>query len=92
MDIASQAWNLGAAQVSAVDIQPPGELRRREETAEAKGTKIVWPKVTERYDAKKKKIFFNDGSSMDADAVIISIGESPVLTSCPRAWISSAAT
>src|SRR5660398_310195 len=43
----------------------------------------VWPKVTERYDAKKKKIFFNDGSSMDADAVIISIGESPVLDFLP---------
>lgn len=83
MDIAFQAWNLGAAQVSAVDIQPPASFGKEREMAEAKGTKIVWPKVTERYDAKKKKIFFNDGSSMDADAVIISIGESPVLDFLP---------
>lgn len=83
MDIAFQAWNLGAAQVTAVDIQPPASFGKEREMAEAKGTKIVWPKVTERYDAKKKKIFFNDGSSMDADAVIISIGESPVLDYLP---------
>jgi NADPH-dependent glutamate synthase beta subunit-like oxidoreductase/glutamate synthase domain-containing protein 3/NAD-dependent dihydropyrimidine dehydrogenase PreA subunit len=83
MDIAFQAWNLGAAQVSAVDIQPPASFGKERELAEAKGTKIIWPRITERYDAKKKKIFFNDGSSMDADVVIISIGESPVLDYLP---------
>jgi NADPH-dependent glutamate synthase beta subunit-like oxidoreductase/glutamate synthase domain-containing protein 3/NAD-dependent dihydropyrimidine dehydrogenase PreA subunit len=83
MDIACQAWNLGAKNVTAVDIQPPASFGKERELAEAKGTRIVWPRMTERYDANKKKIFFKDGSSMDADAVIISIGESPVLDFLP---------
>lgn len=83
MDIACQAWNLGAKSVVAVDIQPPASFGIERETAEAHGTKIAWPKITERYDTAKKKIHFQDGTSMDADAVIISIGESPVLDFLP---------
>jgi len=83
MDIACQAWNLGAKTVTAVDIQPPASFGKERELAESKGTTIAWPRITERYDAKKKKIHFKDGSSMDADAVIISIGEMPVLDFLP---------
>ena len=83
MDIACQAYNLGAKSVVAVDIQPPASFGIERETAEAHGTKIAWPKITERYDTAKKKIHFQDGTSMDADAVIISIGESPVLDFLP---------
>ena len=83
MDIACQAYSLGARSVVAVDIQPPASFGIERETAEARGTKIVWPRVTERYDAKKKKIYFKDGPPMDADAVIISIGELPVLDFLP---------
>jgi NADPH-dependent glutamate synthase beta subunit-like oxidoreductase/ferredoxin len=83
MDIACAAYNLGAKSVVAVDIQPPASFGKEREMAEAKGATIAWPKITERYDAKKKKIHFTDGSSMDADAVIISIGESPVLDFLP---------
>ncbi|MFA6001531.1 MAG: FAD-dependent oxidoreductase [Thermoleophilia bacterium] len=86
MDIACQAYNVGAQSVVAVDIQPPASFGIERETAEARGAKIVWPRITERYDAKKKKIFFTDGSSMDADAVIISIGESPVLDFLPAGF------
>ncbi|MHB8859640.1 MAG: FAD-dependent oxidoreductase [Thermoleophilia bacterium] len=83
MDIACQAWNLGAARVTAVDIQPPASFGVERQAAEAKGTTIEWPRITEKYDAKKKKLHFKDGTSMDADAVIISIGESPVLDFLP---------
>jgi NADPH-dependent glutamate synthase beta subunit-like oxidoreductase/glutamate synthase domain-containing protein 3/ferredoxin len=84
MDIACQAYNLGAKSVVAVDIQPPASFGKEREMAEAQGTKIKWPLVTERFDAKKKKIYFKDGSKMDADAVIISIGEAPVLDFLPE--------
>ncbi len=83
MDIACQAWNLGAKSVTAVDIQPPASFGKEREMAEARGTTIAWPKITESFDAKKKKIHFKDGSSLDADAVIISIGESPELDFLP---------
>jgi len=83
MDIACQAYNLGAKSVVAVDIQPPASFGKEREMAEAKGAKILWPKVSEKYDARKKKLHFKDGSSIAADKVIISIGESPVLDFLP---------
>jgi hypothetical protein len=43
----------------------------------------VFPKFTEKYDAGAKKLFFKDGTSLDADMVIISIGEKPVLDFLP---------
>jgi NADPH-dependent glutamate synthase beta subunit-like oxidoreductase/NAD-dependent dihydropyrimidine dehydrogenase PreA subunit len=83
MDIACQAYDHGAASVIAVDIQKPLSFSKEQELAKSKGTQIMYPKVTERYDAKEKKIVFKDGSSLDADTVIISIGEKPVLDFLP---------
>ncbi len=83
MDIACQAWNLGASRVTTVDIQPPASFGKERELAESRGTDIVWPRVTERYDALKKKVYFKGGGSMDANKVIISIGEAPVLDFLP---------
>ena len=83
MDIACRDYKVGAGQVPAVDMQPPAGFGIEGEMAEARGAKIVWPRITERYNAKKKKIHFKDGSVMDADTVIISIGESPVLDFLP---------
>lgn len=79
MDAALQAYNCGAGSVIAVDIQKPAAFGKEMEMAVAKGTKILWPKFTERYDRNKKKIYFTDGSSLDADLVVISIGDVPIL-------------
>jgi len=93
MDIACQAFDCGARSVVAVDVQKPAAFGKELEMAESKGTRVLWPKVTERYDRKKKKIYFTDGTSLDADMVIISIGEVPVLDFLPasihteRGWI-----
>jgi NADPH-dependent glutamate synthase beta subunit-like oxidoreductase len=83
MDIACQAYDIGAESVIAVDIQKPASFGKEQELAKSKGTQIMFPKATERYDAKAKKIFFTDGTSLDADMVIISIGEKPVLDFLP---------
>ena len=94
MDVASEAYNFGADSVIAVDIQKPAAFGREMEAATAKGTQILWPKFTERYDHDAKKIYFKDGSSLDADMVIISVGDVPVLDFLPpdihteRGWIS----
>jgi NADPH-dependent glutamate synthase beta subunit-like oxidoreductase len=79
MDIACQAYDHGAASVTAVDVQKPASFGKEQEMAKDKGTQILFPKVTEKFDAKAKKLFFKDGTSIDADMVIISIGEKPVL-------------
>ena len=83
MDIACQAYEHGAASVTAVDVQKPASFGKEQEMAKAKGTQILFPKVTEKFDAKAKKLFFKDGTSIDADMVIISIGERPVLDFLP---------
>jgi NADPH-dependent glutamate synthase beta subunit-like oxidoreductase/glutamate synthase domain-containing protein 3/NAD-dependent dihydropyrimidine dehydrogenase PreA subunit len=83
MDIACQAWDHGAESVIAVDVQKPAAFGKEMELASSKGTQIQHPKFTEKYDAKAKKIFFKDGTSLDADLVIISIGDKPVLDFLP---------
>ncbi len=93
MDVASQAYSCGAKSVVAVDIQKPAAFGKEMEIAKAKGTQILWPKITDRYDKEQKKIYFKDGTSLDADLVIISIGEMPLLDFLPlsihteRGWI-----
>ncbi len=83
MDIACQAYDHGAESVIAVDVQKPASFGKEQEMAKGKGTQILFPKVTEKYDARAKKLFFKDGTSLDADMVIISIGEKPVLDFLP---------
>jgi NADPH-dependent glutamate synthase beta subunit-like oxidoreductase/NAD-dependent dihydropyrimidine dehydrogenase PreA subunit len=93
MDVAVQAYNCGAQSVVAVDVQKPAAFGKELEEAKKLGTKIVWPKFTERYDKKKKKLIFNDGTSLAADLVVVSVGEVPVLDFLPpsihteRGWI-----
>ncbi len=79
MDVASQAFNCGAKTVTAVDIQKPAAFGKEMDMAKEKGTEILWPKIAGKYDKKAKKIHFKDGSSLDADLVVMSVGEIPVL-------------
>ncbi len=93
MDVASQAYTCGAESVVAIDIQKPAAFGKEMEIAIDKGTQILWPKFTEKYDKEQKKISFTDGTSIDADVVIISIGEVPILDFLPptihteKGWI-----
>jgi NADPH-dependent glutamate synthase beta subunit-like oxidoreductase/glutamate synthase domain-containing protein 3/NAD-dependent dihydropyrimidine dehydrogenase PreA subunit len=94
MDVACQAFNCGAASVTAVDIQKPAAFGKELEMAEERGTKILWPKFAEKYDKKAKKIYFTDGTVLDADLVVIAIGEVPILDFLPpsihteKGWIT----
>jgi NADPH-dependent glutamate synthase beta subunit-like oxidoreductase/glutamate synthase domain-containing protein 3/NAD-dependent dihydropyrimidine dehydrogenase PreA subunit len=83
MDIACQAYDHGALSVTAVDVQKPASFGKEQEMAKEKGTQILFPKVTEKYDARAKKLYFKDNTNIDADMVIISIGEKPVLDFLP---------
>ncbi len=93
MDVASQTYNCGAASVTAVDVQKPAAFGSEMEMAKEKGTRILWPKFTEKYDKKAQRIHFTDGTSLDADIVIMSIGEIPILDFLPpsihteKGWI-----
>ncbi len=52
--------------------------------ARARGAEILYPKFTERYDHEGKHLHFKDGTSIAADVVIISIGETPELDYLPE--------
>lgn len=83
MDVASQAFECGAKSVIAVDIQEPAAFGKELEIAKSKGTEIVYPKFVERYDKKAKRLSFKDNTSMDADLVVIAIGEVPIVDFLP---------
>jgi ferredoxin len=83
MDICVEAWNHGAVKVTAVDIQKPASFGKEQKMAAARGTELLYPKFTDRYDWEGKTIHFKDGSSLAADVVLISIGETPELAYLP---------
>ncbi len=85
MDVAIEAYNCGAAEVTAVDIQKPAAFGKEMQSATAKGAKILYPKFSNHYDASQNKLFFKDGSFINADAVFMSIGDMPVLDFLPPA-------
>jgi NADPH-dependent glutamate synthase beta subunit-like oxidoreductase/glutamate synthase domain-containing protein 3 len=84
MDVCLQAYNCNAKVVTAIDVQKPAAFGKEMEMATALGTKIVWPKFSEKFSKKGKKLYFKDGTSMKADVVIMSIGEQPVLDFLPQ--------
>lgn len=94
MDVATEAFVFGAKSVTAVDIQKPAAFGTELELAKSKGANIIWPKFTERYDADEKKIYFTDGTSLDADFVVIAIGDMPEVDFLPpsvhteKGWIA----
>jgi NADPH-dependent glutamate synthase beta subunit-like oxidoreductase/ferredoxin len=84
MDICCEAYDLGAVKVTAVDIQKPLSFGKEQALAEEKGTEILYPKFTQKFDKNEKKIYFKDGSFLEADVVFISIGETPQLDYLPE--------
>ncbi|MBI4825216.1 MAG: FAD-dependent oxidoreductase [Nitrospirae bacterium] len=77
MDVAAQAYQCGAKEVTAVDVQKPAAFGEELNIAESLGTRISWPKFTDKYVKKERNIYFKDGSSLEADLVIVSIGDMP---------------
>ena len=87
MDIACEAWRLGAAKVTAVDIQKPLAFGRERDLALEKGTEILWPRMIERLD--DTTVYFKDGETLIADVVFFSIGESPDTSFLPESVLVS---
>ncbi len=83
MDVAAEAYKCGAKHVTAVDIQEPAASGKELEIAKALGTELLWPKFTDKYVKKEKKIYFTDGSSLKADLVVVSIGDMPMTEFLP---------
>ncbi len=83
MDVAAQAFHCGAKEVTAIDIQKPAAFGKELEIAQSLGTKIIWPRFVNHYDKKERRLYFKDGASIEADFVVVSIGDMPVTDFLP---------
>lgn len=84
MDVAAEAFRLGASDVTAVDVQKPAAFGKELEIARSLGTKVLWPRFVSSYSVKKGKVTFTDRSSLDADYVVIAIGDTPLTGFLPE--------
>jgi NADPH-dependent glutamate synthase beta subunit-like oxidoreductase/Pyruvate/2-oxoacid:ferredoxin oxidoreductase delta subunit len=86
MDVCLGAYAMGAKKVIAIDVQRPAAYKKEIDHVKALGGEILWPVFTERID--ERGLHTKDGRLLEADTVIIAIGERPDLSYVPRAWLS----
>jgi NADPH-dependent glutamate synthase beta subunit-like oxidoreductase/ferredoxin len=86
MDVCLGAYAMGAEQVLAIDVQRPAAYKHEIDSVKALGGAIRWPIFTEKVTAEG--LWTKDGELIQADEVIIAIGERPDLSFVPRAWLT----
>ena len=86
MDVCLGAYAMGAEQVLAIDIQRPAAYKHEIEGVKALGGQIRWPVFTEK--VTEDGLWTKDGELIEADMVIIAVGERPDLSFVPRDWLS----
>jgi len=75
MDVVIGAYAMGAKDVTAIDIQKPAAFDKELEHAKKLGAKILWPCYTEKIT--EKGLHLKDGRILEADTVIVSVGDRP---------------
>ena len=78
IDVVIGAYGMGAKEVTAIDIQKPAAFDKEIKHAESLGAKILWPCFTEKIT--EKGVHLKDGRVLEADTVIISVGDRPDLS------------
>ncbi len=86
MDVCLGAYAMGAKQVTAIDIQRPAAYHHEIDRVKSLGGVIRWPVYTAKVDAQG--LHTKDGQLLEADTVIIAIGERPDLSYVPREWLT----
>lgn len=74
-DVATEAYRLGAETVTMIDVQKPAAFGREREEAEAAGAAFRWPCFTS--EITRDGVLLEDGDFLEADTVVISIGDEP---------------
>ncbi len=80
-DVAGEAGRLGATQITLLDVQAPASFGKEREEAERYGAVFRWPCFTK--SISKKGVTLADGEFLEADTVVISIGDVPDLDFLP---------
>ena len=86
MDVCLGAYAMGAEKVIAIDIQRPAAFKHEIDGVKALGGEIRWPVFTEK--VTEQGLWTKDGELIEADEVIIAIGERPDLSFVPRDWLT----
>jgi NADPH-dependent glutamate synthase beta subunit-like oxidoreductase/glutamate synthase domain-containing protein 3/Pyruvate/2-oxoacid:ferredoxin oxidoreductase delta subunit len=86
MDVCLGAYAMGAEQVIAIDIQRPAAYQQEIDHVKSLGGEVRWPVFTEQ--VTEQGLWTRDGELIEADMVIIAVGERPDLSYVPRAWLT----
>jgi NADPH-dependent glutamate synthase beta subunit-like oxidoreductase/ferredoxin len=82
MDAALGAYQMGAEQVTCIDVQAPAAFQEEIAHVEELGGVLLWPVQTKEVTAEG--IITQEGKLIPGDTVIITIGESPDLAFLPE--------
>lgn len=82
MDAAVGAYQMGAEQVTCIDVQRPAAFAHEIEHVEEMGGVILWPVLTKAITAEG--IVTQSGEIIPADTIIVSIGETPEFDFLPE--------
>ncbi|RJP77595.1 MAG: 4Fe-4S dicluster domain-containing protein [Desulfobacteraceae bacterium] len=74
-DVATEAGRLGAESITLIDVQEPASFGKEREEAEAYGAVFKWPCFTK--EVTEKGVLLTTGEMLEADTVVISIGDVP---------------
>ncbi len=86
MDVCLGAYAMGAEKVISIDVQRPAAFKKEIDHVKALGGEVRWPVFTEKITAEG--LLTKDGEMIEADDVIIAIGERPDLSYVPREWLT----
>ena len=82
MDAAIGAYQMGAEEVTCIDVQKPAAFEKEIAHVKELGGKLVWPVFTQ--EITENGILTEDGQLIEGDTVIITIGETPILDFLPE--------
>jgi NADPH-dependent glutamate synthase beta subunit-like oxidoreductase/glutamate synthase domain-containing protein 3/ferredoxin len=82
MDAALDAYKLGAAKVTCIDVQKPAAFDKEIAHFKSLGGEIIWPVMTK--EITDEGIIASDGRVIKGDMVIVTVGESPILDYLPE--------
>ncbi|MGE4421212.1 MAG: FAD-dependent oxidoreductase [Pseudodesulfovibrio sp.] len=74
-DVATMAASVGAGDITLIDIQEPASFGKERKEAEAVGARFKWPCFTK--EITDKGVLLQSGELLEADTVIMSIGDQP---------------
>ena len=86
MDVIIGAYKNGAKEVTAIDIQKPAAFEKEIKHAQDLGAKILWPCYTDK--VTDKGVVLKDGTLIEADTVIIAVGDRPEFSFLENKYLS----